>query len=259
MTLTALPIGVVADPTLFAAFAAGLLSFVSPCVLPLVPGYLSVLTGGESIRPAEERRRGAILGPALLFCLSFTLVFVVLGLFARGLGAPLSGSRYTLDIIAGVLLMSMGVIYLITPFVPLLNRNLRPEVLLRKAGSGTGGPMIAGMAFAVAWTPCTGPILGAILTAAATQSGFGGGAFLLLAYSVGLAVPFLGSALAFERVTGAAKLLRDNYHVITAVGGVLLIIVGYLVATHEMTRLASDASTLVDSLGLRGVVRFFER
>jgi cytochrome c-type biogenesis protein len=246
-----------ADPTVFAAFAAGLLSFASPCVLPLVPGYLSVLTGGESVRAASDRRTGAILGPAAIFCMSFILVFVVLGLFAQGLGAPLKNSRNTLDVVAGVLLITMGVVFLITPFVPLLNRSFQSDALMRKAG--TGGPMIAGMAFAVAWTPCAGPILGAILTAAATQSGTGGGAFLLLAYGLGLAVPFMGAALALERVTNAARIIRNHYTVITAVGGVLLIIIGWLVANHEMTRLASEARDLVDAIGLDGVVRWLER
>lgn len=153
--------------------------------------------------------------------------------------------------------MLMGAIYLLTPVVPLLNRTLRPEVLLRKAG--TGGPMIAGMAFAVAWTPCTGPILAAILTAAAAQTGVGGGAFLLLAYGLGLAVPFLASALAFEKVTGAARVLRDHFTVITAIGGVLLLIVGWLVANHEMQRLAGDARELTEALGLDGILQFFER
>lgn len=252
-----MPLATVADPTIFAAFAAGLLSFASPCVLPLVPGYLSVLTGGASIRPASERRTGAILGPAALFCLSFILVFVALGMFATGVGAPLAHSKYTLEVVAGALLMAMGAIYLLTPFVPWLNRTLRPEVLLRKAGSG--GPVIAGMAFAIAWTPCTGPILGAILTAAAAQSGVGGGAFLLLFYGLGLAVPFVASALAFERVTTAARVLRDHYAIITAIGGVLLLIVGWIVANHEMTRLAADARNLADSLGVGGVFALFEQ
>jgi cytochrome c-type biogenesis protein len=245
------------SPTVFAAFAAGLLSFASPCVLPLVPGYLSVLTGGESIRPREDRRTGAILGPAAVFCLSFILVFVVLGLFAQGLSAPLRGQRNVLDVVAGVLLIAMGVIFLVSPFVPLLNRSFRPDALMRRAG--TGGPMIAGMAFAVAWTPCAGPILGAILAAAAAQSGVAGGAFLLLAYGVGLAVPFMGAALALERVTNAARIVRNHYTVITAVGGILLIVIGWLVANHEMTRLASDARQLVDTLGLGGLVEALER
>jgi cytochrome c-type biogenesis protein len=246
-----------ANPTVFAAFAAGLLSFASPCVLPLVPGYLSVLTGGESVRPRSDRRTGAILGPAAVFCLSFILVFVVLGLFAQGLSAPLRDQRGTLDVIAGVLLIAMGVIFLVSPFVPLLNRSIRPDALMRRAG--TGGPMVAGMAFAVAWTPCAGPILGAILAAAATQSGVGGGAFLLLAYGLGLAVPFLAAALALERVTNAARIIRNHYTVITAVGGVLLIVIGWLVANHEMARMAASARDVVDALGLGGLVRALER
>ena len=245
------------SPTVFAAFSAGLLSFASPCVLPLVPGYLSVLTGGESTRPVAERRRAAILGPAALFCLSFTFVFVLLGLLATGLGAPLQGSRDTLDVVAGALLIGMGALYLIQPFVPQLGWVARPGALMRRASAGS--PIAAGIAFAVAWTPCAGPILGAILTAAATQSGVGGGAFLLLAYSAGLSVPFIGSALAFERVTGAARVLRDHYTAISMIGGVLLIAIGWLVMNHEMTRLAAETRQLIAALGLDGVLRIFER
>ncbi len=245
------------SPTVFAAFAAGALSFVSPCVLPLVPGYLSVLTAGETIRPKAEQRTGQILGPAALFCMSFSLVFMLLGLLATGLSAPLKGSRNTLDVIAGVLLMTMGVLYVLTPLIPRLGRTIRPEVLLRRAGNGS--PILAGMAFAVAWTPCAGPILGAILTAAATQSGVGGGAFLLLAYSAGLAIPFLGAALALERVTSAARILRDHYTLISAIGGIALIAIGWLVLHHDMTWLASQARGLIEALHLDGILRIFER
>ncbi len=244
------------NPTVFAAFSAGMLSFASPCVLPLVPGYLSVLTGGESTR-SDRARVGAVLGPAAVFCMSFTLVFVLLGLLATGLGAPLRGSRNTLDVVAGVLLMAMGALYMLTPLIPALGRTLRPSGLLERAGSG--GPLLAGMAFAVAWTPCAGPILGAILTAAATQSGVGGGAFLLLAYGLGLSVPFLAAALALERVTGVARVIRNHYTVISVVGGALLIVIGWLVASHQMTMLAAEFSRLSDSLGLTGLRRIFER
>ncbi len=244
------------NPTVFAAFSAGMLSFASPCVLPLVPGYLSVLTGGESTR-SDRAHVGAVLGPAAVFCMSFTLVFVLLGLLATGLGAPLRGSRNTLDVVAGVLLMAMGALYMLTPLIPALGRTLRRSGLLERAGSG--GPLLAGMAFAVAWTPCAGPILGAILTAAATQSGVGGGAFLLLAYGLGLSVPFLAAALALERVTGVARVIRNHYTVISVVGGALLIVIGWLVASHQMTMLAAEFSRLSDSLGLTGVRRIFER
>jgi cytochrome c-type biogenesis protein len=246
------------NATVFAAFAAGLLSFVSPCVLPLVPGYLSAISGasGTLVEPAR-RERSQIVTPAVIFCLSFTAIFVALGMFATGLSAPLRNDRGTIEEVAGVLLVLLGLFFLLTPFVTRLNREWRPERLLEKAGSG--GPVVAGAAFAVGWTPCTGPILGAILTAAAERSAVGGGAFLLLAYSAGLAVPFLLSALAFERVTGAFRWLRDHYTIITVVSGAILIAVGVLVFQHEMTRLAAEARNLGDSLGLGPVLRFFER
>jgi cytochrome c-type biogenesis protein len=245
--------------TIFAAFAAGLLSFVSPCVLPLVPGYLSAISGvaGGPAKPGEKREVSKILTPAIIFCLSFTAIFVALGMFATGLSAPLRNHRNTIEEIAGILLILLGLFFIATPFVNTINREWRPEKLLEKAGSG--GPVVAGAAFAVGWTPCTGPILGAILTTAAQKDGVGGGAFLLLAYSLGLAVPFLLSAVAFDRVTGAFKFFRNHYTVITVVSGAILVAVGILVFNHEMTRLAAEARSLADDLGLGPVLEFFER
>ncbi|HWI22462.1 MAG TPA: cytochrome c biogenesis protein CcdA, partial [Baekduia sp.] len=159
--------------------------------------------------------------------------------------------------IAGVLLILFGLFLIAAPFVGFINRDLRPEGLLERAG--TGGPVIAGAAFAVAWTPCTGPILGAILTASAARDGVAGGAFLLMAYSAGLALPFLLSAFAFERFTGAFKWLRDHYTVINIVSGILLIAVGILVFNHEMASLAGDARELLDGLGLGPIVDWAER
>jgi cytochrome c-type biogenesis protein len=251
------------NATVFAAFAAGLLSFVSPCVLPLVPGYLSAISGvsGGLATTAgtatEKRPASAILTPAIIFCLSFTAIFVALGMFATGLSAPLRNDRNTIEEVAGVLLVALGLFFLLTPFVTRLNREWRPERLLEKAGSG--GPVIAGAAFAVGWTPCTGPILGAILTTAAERNGVAGGAFLLLSYSAGLAVPFLLSAVAFDRFTGAFRWLRDHYTIITVISGAILIVVGVLVFRHEMTRLAADARNIADDLGLGPVLNFFER
>ena len=247
------------DATVFAAFAAGLLSFVSPCVLPLVPGYLSAIgaVSGGFAHAGEQRPISKILTPAIIFCLSFTAIFVALGMFATGLSAPLRDDRNLLEEIAGVLLIIMGLFFVLTPFVTRINREWRPERLLEKAGSG--GPVIAGAAFAIGWTPCTGPILGAILTTAAQRDGVGGGAFLLLAYSGGLAIPFLLSAVAFDRFTGAFKWLRDHYTVITVISGAILIAVGVLVYRHEMTWLAAEARDLADTLGLGPVLRFFER
>jgi cytochrome c-type biogenesis protein len=252
--------GTEVNATVFAAFTAGLLSFVSPCVLPLVPGYLSAVSGVAIVGPDSEDQEhptSRVLWPAIIFCLSFTTIFVALGLFATGLSAPLKDQRELIEQIAGVLLVLMGLFFLLTPFVTVLNREWRPDALIRRAGSG--GPVIAGAAFAVGWTPCTGPILGAILTAASQRDGVGGGAFLLFAYSAGLAVPFLASAIAFERLSGGFRWLRDHYTVITVVSGITLIIVGVLVYRHEMTRLAAHARDLLDSLGLGPIVRWAER
>ncbi len=247
------------NATIFAAFAAGLLSFVSPCVLPLVPGYLSAIGGvaGGMATRREGRPVSQILTPAIIFCLSFTTIFVALGMFATGLSAPLRNDRNLIEEIAGALLVALGLFFLLTPFITALNREWRPEGLLQRAGSG--GPIIAGAAFAVGWTPCTGPILGAILTTAAERNGVAGGAFLLLAYSAGLAVPFLASAVAFDRFAGAFRWLRDHYTIITVVSGAILVVVGVLVFRHEMTRLAADARDFMSSIGLDPVIRWVER
>lgn len=247
------------NATVFAAFAAGMLSFVSPCVLPLVPGYLSAITGVSGGIGAQHEHRSVsrILTPALIFCLSFTTIFVALGMLTQGLSAPLRNDKNLIEEVAGILLIALGLFFLLTPFVSRLNREWRSESLLEKAGSG--GPLIAGAAFAVGWTPCTGPILGAILTAAAERNGVAGGAFLLFAYSAGLAVPFLLSALAFDRFAGAFRWLRDHYTVITVISGAILIVVGVLVYRHELPRLAGDLRRLMSSLGLDPVVRWVER
>ena len=243
------------DATVFAAFTAGLLSFVSPCVLPLVPGYLSTVTGVQPGTPRADRDVARILWPAAIFCLSFTAVFVALGMFATGIGAPLADDRDLLNRLAGGFLVVFGLFLLLSPFIPRLNRDFRPERLIERAGAG--GPLIAGAAFAIAWTPCTGPILGAILTTAAQRDGIAGGAFLLLSYSAGLAVPFLASAVAFDRFSTGFRWLRDHYQVITVVSGVILIVVGVLVFNSEMTRLAAEARSALDAVGLD--LSFFER
>ncbi len=243
------------NPTVFAAFAAGLLSFVSPCVLPLVPGYLSAVSGLQSAKVAEKRELPAVLWPAVAFCLSFTVIFVALGMFATGLGAPLADDRTLLNKIAGSFLIAFGVLLVVSRFTRLANREFRPGALIERAGSG--GPVIAGAAFAIAWTPCTGPILGAILATAAQKDGVGGGAFLLASYSAGLAVPFLASAVAFERFSSGFRWLRDHYTIITVVSGVILIAVGVLVFNNEMTRMAAEARNAIDGIGLD--ISFFER
>jgi cytochrome c-type biogenesis protein len=237
------------DTTYAAAFAVGFVSFVSPCVLPLVPGYLAAVSGQPLVQSEAPRRgRFGVLVPALIFCLSFALVFVALGMTATGLGAFLQQSRGTLDKVAGGLMVAMGTLFVITPFVPKLNREWRSDALMSRVG--TGGPLIAGAAFAFAWTPCVGPTLGAILAAAGTTGSAGQGGALLAVYSAGMAVPFLLTAVGFTRATSAFRWLRDHYTVITAFAGAVLVAMGLLIYTGEMFRLNIEAQQLLSDLGL---------
>jgi cytochrome c-type biogenesis protein len=238
-----------ADTTVIAAFAVGFVSFVSPCVLPLVPGYLSAVSG-VSITDLRQgtHRLSHVLWPAAVFCLSFTIMFVALGMTATGLGSTLRDSKETLDKIAGILIVAMGVFFVLTPFVPRLNREWRPDVLIRSAGAG--GPVVAGLAFAVAWTPCVGPTLASILAAASTSDTVGHGGVLLAFYSLGLAVPFLATALAFDRATTAFRWIRDRYLVVTAISGCVLVAMGVLILTGELTELNVTAQRWLSDMGL---------
>jgi cytochrome c-type biogenesis protein len=237
------------DTTVLAAFAVGFVSFISPCVLPLVPGYLSAVSGVSIVELRErDHTLSGVLWPAIVFCLSFTVMFVALGMTATGIGQALNDHRDVLDKVAGGLIIAMGVFFVATPFVPKLNREWRPDALIRRAGSG--GPLIAGAAFAFAWTPCIGPTLASILAAAATSDSVGHGGVLLAFYSAGLAVPFLLTALAFDKMTTAWRWLRDHYLVITAISGAILVVMGVLIFTGELTRLNSDAQKLLGDLGL---------
>jgi len=235
------------DTTVVAAFAVGFISFVSPCVLPLVPGYLSAISGVSFGELSEGRGRVRVLGPALLFCLSFGVMFVALGMTATGLGRTLQDHRVTLRHVAAILIAVMGVLFVATMFIPRLNREWRPEALMHRAA--TGGPVVAGLAFAVAWLPCTGPTLGAILTAASTESTVGKGGVLLAFYAAGLAVPFILSAVAFTRVTAIFRFFRNHYRAITVASGVILVAMGVALYTDQLTRVNS----WVNDLGINGI------
>jgi cytochrome c-type biogenesis protein len=230
------------DTTIFAAFGVGFLSFVSPCVLPLVPGYLSAVSGVSYSEMSAGASRWKVLGPALLFCLSFTAMFVALGMTATGLGQTLQEHRAIMREISGIVIAALGVFFIATLFIPAFNREFRPQALLAKASSG--GPIIAGLAFAIAWLPCTGPTLGVILTAASNQNTVGKGAILLAFYSAGLAVPFLLSALAMATMTRFFRFFRNHFRVITFAGGVILVVMGVMLYTNDLTRLNSWASDL---------------
>lgn len=237
------------DTTVLAAFAVGFISFISPCVLPLVPGYLSAVSGVSLVDiRSKERNVGAVLGPALIFCLSFTVMFVALGMTATGLGSALRDNVDTLDKVAGGFIVAMGVFFLLTPFVDRFNQEWRPEMLMAKAGSG--GPVVAGLAFAVAWTPCVGPTLSSILAAASTSDTVGHGGILLAFYSAGLAVPFLLTAVAFDRMATAFTWIREHYAIITVISGLILIGMGLLMLTGELTVLNRNAQDALDSIGL---------
>ena len=230
-----------------AAFGAGLVSFLSPCVLPLVPGYLSAVTGVAAVEleDADWRR---VLAPSLLFVASFSAIFIALGITATGLGSFLQDNRELLEKISAAFIIAMGVLFVAALFVPLLNKEWHVEALLERAGRG--GPVVAGAAFAFAWTPCIGPTLGSILGLAATTGSTARVRRLLAIYSAGLAIPFIASALAFSRMTTAFAVVKRHYPLIMATGGVILIAMGVLVWTGELSRLNNEAIGWLDGLGL---------
>jgi cytochrome c-type biogenesis protein len=232
---------------ILAALAAGIASFLSPCVLPLVPGYLSAVTGvsANELDDADWRR---VLGPSLVFVTSFSVIFILMGLTATGVGSFLDENKPLLTKISGVLIIAMGVLFVASLFITRLNREWHVDALLERAGKG--GPIVAGAAFAIAWTPCIGPTLGAILSAAALTDSAGRGAFLLAVYSAGLAIPFLLTALAFSQMTTAFAVVKRHYQAIVAVGGVILIGMGILILNGDLSRLNIEAQNWLESAGL---------
>ncbi len=230
------------------AVVAGLVSFLSPCVLPLVPGYISAVAG---VTPEQARATGGarrVLLPSMLFVLSFSAIFILLGLGATAIGSTLNDHRETLEKVSAVLIVGMGAFFLLTPFVTRLNRDFHVSGLMARAGRG--GPVIAGAAFAIAWTPCIGPTLGAILSAAALSNSAAHGALLLACYSAGLAIPFLLTSLAFGRMTTAFSHVKRHYSAVIAVGGIVLIAMGVLIWTGEFFQLNIQAQNLLNNLGL---------
>lgn len=238
------------SPSLALAFFAGFVSFVSPCVLPLVPGYLAAVGGAA---PAGERRVDPrVVGRSLVFVATFSAIFILLGLSATAAGSLLRDHKATLDKVAGVAIVLMGVFFIASVFVVRLNREWRPEALIERAGRG--GPVIAGAAFAVAWTPCVGPALGAILGLAAQDGTVGKGGLLLAVYSLGLAVPFLFSAVAFSAAQRSFSFFKRHYAAIQVGAGLVLVAMGVLVLQGELNRLNSEAQQFLDGLG----VNFFQ-
>lgn len=234
-------------PTVALAFAAGLVSFVSPCCLPLVPGYLAAVTGrapGDGVRRVDP----TVIVRSLVFIATFSGIFILLGLTATAIGAFLFESQLTLRRVAGVAIVLLGLLFIGSVFVTRLNRDWRPARLVERAGSG--GPVIAGVAFALAWTPCVGPTLGAILGLASTQQSTTQGAGLLAVYAAGLGVPFLLSAIGFDAAQRSFDRVKRHYAVIQVVAGAVLVVMGVLVYTNELFVLNIEVQRALDGLGL---------
>ena len=217
------------------SFTAGVLSFLSPCVLPLIPSYVSFITG-LSIDDVQRSRRITVIH-SLLFIAGFTLVFLALGATATVLGRALFRHRDWVGRIGGILVIILG-LYLLGVFnLGALNRERRVHIATKPLGYL--GTLVVGMAFAAGWTPCIGPILGGVLTYTASSADLSRGLVLLFAYSVGLAVPFLLAALMIDRFMELFQRYRGALIWISRASGVLLIIVGVLMITGSMTVLSA--------------------
>ncbi len=241
--------------TLVTAFAAGLLSVLSPCVLPLMPAYLSLVSGlsVEQLRETEPEasRRGRTMGAAVAFVLGFSAVFVVLGASATLLGRwlrtwhiSIGDTQLGIAQLAGVIIIVMGLHVAGVLRIPFLYREQRFEV--EKRPTSVWGAGLVGAAFAFGWTPCVGPILGGILTLAGGRETVLEGVGLLSIYSLGLGLPFLVAAWSLERFLATFGRLRSHFRKIELASGALLVGVGLLVLTNQLTRLNSYFGFLED-------------
>ncbi|HEV7367184.1 MAG TPA: cytochrome c biogenesis CcdA family protein [Gemmatimonadales bacterium] len=222
------------------AFVAGLLSFLSPCVLPLVPSYLGFLTG-MTLPEVTARRHQALLH-ALLFVAGFSLIFILLGASATALGRALNYYQIWLQRVGGVLIILFGLLCLGLFNLRLLSQERRLQ--LDRKPMGYLGSALVGMAFAAGWTPCIGPVLGGILGLAATSADVSRGMALLAAYSAGLALPFLIAAVAIEWFLAWFQRFRRFLPWVMRISGGLLVLVGLLLVTGEFTRLAGWLQSL---------------
>jgi cytochrome c-type biogenesis protein len=260
--ISANPLGVLV------AFGAGILSFLSPCVLPLVPGYVSMVSGMsaaelEGAGEAGTRRLAPLLRGVGLFVGGFTIVFVALGALASGLGHALGSHRHALTTAAGGVIVALGVVMLVGalpagfwsrmgsgPLGALSRLVGERRFAVRPSALGVWAAPVMGMAFAFAWTPCIGPVLGAVLGLASAKSTLGGGVLLLFAYSLGLGVPFLATGLAFGRLTALFGRARRGLWVVHLVGGAVLVAFGILLVTGQLGWLSTEFTQLLDHLGL---------
>jgi len=240
--------GLVPEVSWVVAFGAGLVSFFSPCVAPLVPGYISFISGVSvqdlaDCRPMQSRR---VLGSTLLFVAGFSFVFVLLGASAALFGGLLDEYRRPLGRIAGGVMIVMGLLVIGVLQAPVLLRERRFHPGGRRLG--VAAPVLLGTAFAIGWTPCIGPVLASILFYAGTAETVGHGALLLLLYSLGLGVPFVLTGLGFSRMFGVFGWVRRHYQAINVASGSLLVVVGALFVSERFFWLSIAAQRLYYTL-----------
>jgi cytochrome c-type biogenesis protein len=231
-------------PLPIAAFLAGLVSFLSPCVLPLVPGYVSLISGAgvEQLKTQESQLLRKVMLNSVAFILGFSVVFVTLGAVATEVSQMLSRYRSTLAQIAGVVIILFG-LHLTGVFkIKALYTDARLHSV--KGGSTAWGAFVIGFAFAFGWTPCVGPVLTVILTFAAAQDSITKGVMLLAVYSMGLAVPFLLTALGVERFLKFYSRFRVHMHAIEVASGALLVVLGVLLVLGRFTIISNYLSFL---------------
>lgn len=238
------------NPGLLVAFAAGVISFLSPCVLPLVPGYLSLMSGvgTADLAVATKADTRRLLRSTLLFVAGFTLVFVALGAGASAIGQVLRSHQLGLNKVAGAVVIVMGLAMagIVAPAV--FQRERRIDV--RPSRLGNFAAPVMGMAFAFGWTPCIGPVLASVLSLAGAEATLGRGISLLLAYSLGLGVPFVATGVAFGRMAGALDWVKRHARMINLVSGLLLAAFGVLLFTNRLSRMSSFLVRFMEHLPL---------
>jgi len=214
---------------IFVAIGAGIISFLSPCVLPLIPGYISYISGTSLDKLLESKKVNII--PTILFSLGFSLVFIVFGASATYLGKILLTNSFPLRIVAGIIIIIFSL--QILEFINLNFLNYEKRILTKDNKSFLS-PLIIGMAFAFGWTPCIGPILGSILVLASTTENVYSGIILLSFYSLGLAVPFILSGYLIQKFLLFSKNIKNKMIIITKTGGILLLFTGILILTNQL-------------------------
>ena len=217
---------------LIIAFGAGLISFLSPCVLPLIPGYISYISGSSLNELIEKKKINLI--PIILFTLGFSLVFIIFGAASTFLGQVFLQNSYELRIAAGLLIviLSLHIIGIIN--IKFLNYEKRIQT---NTNTNFYSPILIGMAFAFGWTPCIGPILGSILVLAATEESINKGIMLLISYSLGLALPFILSGYLIQKFLIFSKNFKKNINLVSKIGGFILLITGVLILTNQLQAL----------------------